>query len=95
MFYDAHFTIDVTNWSRGIWLDGTTQVNACGITLAMMDDFWSSPISMVRLLGRLLWARAGAVSSSTPAVCILLPGRTPRRRRGVGSMLESGKFLTV
>ena len=26
MFYDAHFTIDVTNWSRGIWLDGTTQV---------------------------------------------------------------------
>lgn len=26
MFYDAHFTIDVTNWSRGIWLDGTMQV---------------------------------------------------------------------
>lgn len=26
MFYDAHFTIDVTNWSRGIWLDGTAQV---------------------------------------------------------------------
>ena len=26
MFYDAHFIIDVTNWSRGIWLDGTTQV---------------------------------------------------------------------
>lgn len=26
MFYDAHFTIDVTNWSRGIWLDGTTQI---------------------------------------------------------------------
>lgn len=26
MFYDAHFTIDVANWSRGIWLDGTTQV---------------------------------------------------------------------
>lgn len=26
MFYDAHFTIDVTNWSQGIWLDGTTQV---------------------------------------------------------------------
>lgn len=26
MFYDAHFTVDVTNWSRGIWLDGTTQV---------------------------------------------------------------------
>lgn len=25
MFYDAHFTIDV-NWSRGIWLDGTTQI---------------------------------------------------------------------
>ena len=26
MFYDAHFIIDVTNWSRGIWLDGTVQV---------------------------------------------------------------------
>lgn len=26
MFYDAHFTIDVTNWSRGIWLDGTTRI---------------------------------------------------------------------
>lgn len=26
MFYDAYFTVDVTNWSRGIWLDGTTQI---------------------------------------------------------------------
>lgn len=26
MFYDAHFTVDITNWSRGIWLDGTTQI---------------------------------------------------------------------
>lgn len=26
MFYSAHFTVDVTNWSRGIWLDGTTQI---------------------------------------------------------------------
>jgi hypothetical protein len=26
MFYDAHFIIDVTNWSRGIWLDGVTQI---------------------------------------------------------------------
>lgn len=26
MFYDAHFTVDVTNWSRGIWMDGTTQI---------------------------------------------------------------------
>ena len=26
MFCDAHFTVDVTNWSRGIWLDGTTQI---------------------------------------------------------------------
>lgn len=26
MFYDAHFIVDVTNWSRGIWLDGTMQV---------------------------------------------------------------------
>lgn len=26
MFYDAHFTVDVTNGSRGIWLDGTTQI---------------------------------------------------------------------
>ena len=26
MFYDAHFTVDVTNWSRGIWLEGTTQI---------------------------------------------------------------------
>lgn len=26
MFYDAHFIIDVTNRSQGVWLDGTTQV---------------------------------------------------------------------
>lgn len=26
MFYDAHFIVDVTNWSRGVWLDGTTQI---------------------------------------------------------------------
>lgn len=26
MFYSAHFTVDVMNWSRGIWLDGTTQI---------------------------------------------------------------------
>lgn len=26
MFYDAHFIMDVTNWSRGILLDGTTQI---------------------------------------------------------------------
>ena len=26
MFYDAHFTVDVTNWSQGIWLDGTMQI---------------------------------------------------------------------
>ena len=26
MFYAAHFTIDITNWSRGIWLDGTMQI---------------------------------------------------------------------
>lgn len=26
MFYDAHFTVDVTNWSEGIWLDGTMQI---------------------------------------------------------------------
>lgn len=26
MFYDAHFTIDVMNWSQGIWLDGTMQI---------------------------------------------------------------------
>lgn len=26
MFYDAHFTVDVTDWSRGIWLDGTMQI---------------------------------------------------------------------
>ena len=26
MFYDAHFTVDVTNWSRGVWWDGTTQI---------------------------------------------------------------------
>lgn len=26
MFYDAHFTVDVTNWSQGIWLDGTVQI---------------------------------------------------------------------
>lgn len=26
MFYDAHFTVDVTNWSQSIWLDGTTQI---------------------------------------------------------------------
>lgn len=26
MFYGAHFTVDVANWSRGIWLDGTMQI---------------------------------------------------------------------
>ena len=26
MFYAAHFNVDVTNWSRGIWLDGTMQI---------------------------------------------------------------------
>lgn len=26
MFYDAHFIVDITNWSRGIWLDGITQI---------------------------------------------------------------------
>lgn len=26
MFYDAHFIVDVTNWSRGIWVDGTMQI---------------------------------------------------------------------
>ena len=26
MFYDAHFTIDVTNWSQGVWVDGTMQI---------------------------------------------------------------------
>ena len=26
MFYDVHFILDVTNWSRGIWLDGTMQI---------------------------------------------------------------------
>lgn len=26
MFYDAHFIVDITNWSRGFWLDGTAQV---------------------------------------------------------------------
>ena len=26
MFYDAHFTIDVTNWLQGVWLDGTMQI---------------------------------------------------------------------
>lgn len=26
MFYGAHFIIDVTNWSRGVWLDGIMQV---------------------------------------------------------------------
>lgn len=26
MFYDAHFIVDVTNWSRGVWLDGIMQV---------------------------------------------------------------------
>ena len=26
VFYDAHFIIDVTNWSRGILLGGTVQV---------------------------------------------------------------------
>lgn len=26
MFYDAHFIIDVTNCSQGVWLDGTMQI---------------------------------------------------------------------
>ena len=30
MFYDAHFTLDVTNWSQGICLDGTMQIMDMG-----------------------------------------------------------------
>ena len=30
MFYDAHFTVDVTNWSQGVWLDGITQIMDTG-----------------------------------------------------------------
>jgi len=26
VFYAAHFIIDITNWSQGIWLDGTMQI---------------------------------------------------------------------
>lgn len=26
MFYNAHFIVDVMNWSRGVWVDGTTQI---------------------------------------------------------------------
>nr|DAE80147.1 MAG TPA: hypothetical protein [Caudoviricetes sp.] len=26
MFYDAHFIVDITNWSWGIWLEGTMQI---------------------------------------------------------------------
>lgn len=26
MFYDAHFIVDITNWSRGVWLDSTMQI---------------------------------------------------------------------
>ena len=43
MFYDAHFTIDVTNWSRGIWLDGTTQI------MDMEDILLSDRLVPVRL----------------------------------------------
>lgn len=38
MFYDAHFTVDVTNWSRGIWLDGTTQIMD-GEDILLFDRF--------------------------------------------------------
>lgn len=30
MFYDAHFTVDVTRGSRGVWLDGTTHIMDMG-----------------------------------------------------------------
>lgn len=41
MFYDAHFTIDVTNWSRGIWLDGTTRIMDMGdILLRRLSRWW-------------------------------------------------------
>lgn len=26
MFYDAHFIVDITNWSQGVWLDSTMQI---------------------------------------------------------------------
>lgn len=48
MFYDAHFTIDVTNWSQGIWLDGTTQIMdeedillSDRLVPAYLPEFWS------------------------------------------------------
>lgn len=48
MFYDAHFTIDVTNWSRGVWLDGTMQIMdredillSDRLVPAYFPEFWS------------------------------------------------------
>ena len=38
MFYDAQFTIDVTNWSRGIWMDGTMQIMD-GENILLSDRF--------------------------------------------------------
>jgi hypothetical protein len=48
VFYDAHFTIDVTNWAGGNWLDGTMQImDREDILLsvrrppAYLPEFWS------------------------------------------------------
>lgn len=44
MFYAAHFTIDITNWSQSIWLDGTTQI------MDMEDILLSDRLVPARLL---------------------------------------------
>jgi hypothetical protein len=51
MFYDTHFTMNVTNWSRGVWLDGTTQItNQDDILLS--DRILALPLRMLSGGGR-------------------------------------------
>ena len=56
MFYDAHFTLDVTNWSRGIWVDargGACRSVSSGTTL-WMTSLMILLLSILVLLLRLL-----------------------------------------
>lgn len=69
--------------------------DACGITLAMMGDFLIVAYFNGEIIGQIAVGVSGSSVELAPGVCILLTGRTPWRRRGVGSVVESGRFLTV
>jgi hypothetical protein len=81
MFYDAHFIIDVTNWSQGIWLDGTMQI--MGRENILLSD---------RLVPTYLPEFLDDRRSASEGLASI---RTPRMRRGVGSVSVSGRFLTA